>query len=711
MPEFANPGFLWALPAAIIPILIHLLHRRRYRPVQWAAMQHLLEARRRNRRRIRLRHLLLMALRCAAVVAIVLLFSRPLGGGVAGIPGGARGPLFVLLDDSASMAQSTAGASAFARGKDVVGRLVRESGDRGRDVTVFAASRAESLLAPRRDAEPEPVLDALDTVAAPLVPEEALARLAAAASEAGAVEPTFVVISDLRAADWGADALSPSARRALEGLQEHGPVRVIDVEADPTGTAGVTDVQSAGRFVYADTITTFRVTVRNDSPMPIEGARLDVQLDGRTLPGAAVPTVPSGEQRVVPLNLYVGEAGDHRLEVRLDAQDAFAPDDVRRHVFHAVEEVPVLILEGRPGAADFLRAAVRPGEGVGLRTDVRPASRGLPEGLGDYGALFLCDLRRPPTRREVLTDWVAEGGRLVVFAGPETDAQTWDLLPATVGQTVRTAADRPVRLSQLAFRDPLLAPFEGWEALFGDARFTGYRRLQPEDDARVLARFSDPDATPALVARQEGEGLVVVFGTTADDAWHDWPRADAGRVSYVALMLWLVEHGAAPGPARDIPAGRRLSWSLDAARFRPRATLLSPGPNAAEPSPTAILGERSADSPSVDFVSPLLRHAGFGRLDLATVDGRDQSMHFAVNLSGRERLLERTSREVVASASVAGRLSVSGYEPVEERDLTGSESWRLIGWLLLGLLVVESVAAWRFGNPPGALKAGERGGR
>ncbi|MFO7958489.1 MAG: BatA domain-containing protein [Candidatus Brocadiia bacterium] len=711
MPEFANPGFLWALPAAAIPILIHLLHRRRYRPVQWAAMQHLLEARRRNRRRIRLRHLLLLALRCAAVVAIVLLFSRPLVGGVVGVPGGARGRLFVLLDDSASMAQRTGGASAFARGKDVVERLVRETGDRGRDVTVFTASRAESLLAPRRDAEPEGVLDALDTVAAPLEPAEALARLAAAASEVGAVAPTFAVITDLRAADWGADALNPSARRALEGLQDYGPVRLVDVGADPTGTAGVTDVRSAGRFVYADTSTTFRATVRNDSPEPLEGARLSVGLDGRDLPGAAVPTVPPGERRVVPLNLHVGEAGDHRLEVRLGPGDAFAPDDVRRHVFRAADEVPVLILEGRPGAADFLRAALRPEEGTGLRPDVRPASRGLPDRLGDYGALFLCDLRRPPTRREVLTEWIADGGRLVVFAGPETDAQAWDFLPVTVGQVVRTAVGSPVRLLQLDFSDPLLAPFEGWEALFGDARFTGYRRLQAESGTRILARFSDPDATPALVARREGEGVVVVFGTKVDDVWHNWPRAEAGRISYVALMLWLVEHGAPPGPARDIPAGQRLTWSLDAARVRPRATLLSPGPDGAEPSPTTILGERPAESPSVEFLSPRLRQAGFGRVDLTTVDGREQSMHFAVNLPDRERRLERTSRDVVASASVGGRLSVSGYEPSEEPDEARPGAWRLLGWLLLGLLILESVAAWRFGNPPGALNPGERGGR
>ncbi|MBM3335798.1 BatA domain-containing protein, partial [Candidatus Sumerlaeota bacterium] len=38
---FVHPIMLWGLLAGAIPIIIHLLNRRRYRPMPWAAMRFL----------------------------------------------------------------------------------------------------------------------------------------------------------------------------------------------------------------------------------------------------------------------------------------------------------------------------------------------------------------------------------------------------------------------------------------------------------------------------------------------------------------------------------------------------------------------------------------------------------------------------------------------------------------------------------------------
>ena len=70
---FANVPLLYGLAAASVPILIHLLNRRRFRQVTWAAMQFLMAAARKNRRRIRIEQWLLLAIR--TLVAFIVQFD------------------------------------------------------------------------------------------------------------------------------------------------------------------------------------------------------------------------------------------------------------------------------------------------------------------------------------------------------------------------------------------------------------------------------------------------------------------------------------------------------------------------------------------------------------------------------------------------------------------------------------------------------------
>ena len=75
---FVTPALAWAGAGAVAaPILIHLLARRRFKRIRWAAMDFLIDAERRNRRRIRMEEWILLALRCLAVALLGLLVARP----------------------------------------------------------------------------------------------------------------------------------------------------------------------------------------------------------------------------------------------------------------------------------------------------------------------------------------------------------------------------------------------------------------------------------------------------------------------------------------------------------------------------------------------------------------------------------------------------------------------------------------------------------
>src|SRR2546422_10295167 len=80
MEFFVNPWFMAAGGVLISsPIIIHLINRMRFRRIRWAAMEFLLKSQKRNRRRLIIEQLILLALRCFLVVLAGLLFARFVG--------------------------------------------------------------------------------------------------------------------------------------------------------------------------------------------------------------------------------------------------------------------------------------------------------------------------------------------------------------------------------------------------------------------------------------------------------------------------------------------------------------------------------------------------------------------------------------------------------------------------------------------------------
>ena len=104
--SFLQPSLIytWLLPLIALPVLIHLINLLRHRRVHWAAMDFLLESQKKNQNWIRLKQILLLLARVAAVAVIVLMLAGPLlPDAWSDLFGGSTTHHVVILDDSASM--------------------------------------------------------------------------------------------------------------------------------------------------------------------------------------------------------------------------------------------------------------------------------------------------------------------------------------------------------------------------------------------------------------------------------------------------------------------------------------------------------------------------------------------------------------------------------------------------------------------------------
>ena len=126
---FGSIWLLWGLALGAIPIVIHLLHKRRFRESQWAAMRFLLEAARKNSRRIRLEQLLLLIVRTLIFVLLVAALSQPYVE-TFGITSSAKVTThrIIVIDASYSMAYQSADDSLFERAKEIAKNIVAGAG-------------------------------------------------------------------------------------------------------------------------------------------------------------------------------------------------------------------------------------------------------------------------------------------------------------------------------------------------------------------------------------------------------------------------------------------------------------------------------------------------------------------------------------------------------------------------------------------------------
>lgn len=103
--SFLQQSLLWGLLGVSIPIIIHLLNRRRYRTVQWAAMEFLLKASRESRGKKKLKYIIILTCRALAIAALIFAIARPLVGGFLGWGGSNIDTVILILDRSSSMEQ------------------------------------------------------------------------------------------------------------------------------------------------------------------------------------------------------------------------------------------------------------------------------------------------------------------------------------------------------------------------------------------------------------------------------------------------------------------------------------------------------------------------------------------------------------------------------------------------------------------------------
>lgn len=651
---FLNPLLLWGLLAVSVPVLIHLINKRRHKTVQWAAMQFLLKATRESRGKKKLRHLLVLTCRALAIAALAFAAARPVVSQLIGWGGGSIDTVVLLLDRSASMEIKP--GDGLASRRQIVIEKVRDAMARlGPSRLVLIDSATGN---PQEIPSPETLTDLAATAATDTAADfPALLTRAAEFLTTLSGRSELWIASDLQLSNWmPEDGRWAATRAGLTEISGKPAIRVLSLTGPcaPNTSIRILDARHSEGEMLLDLEVLRAADSRGLTSLPIttriDGNRIteNLRIPGQSLRFQKRIALPGGSL-----------TGSGWISIPADGNPR---DNSAFLAYGPVQPVKSIVVAPPGEAADYLAlAAAPPGFGDQRIQLIDPAAVATLATSDIASILWAAPLPTGPAC-DTLNRFLQSGGHVIFFPpGTPSDTSFADVkwsnpTEATVGKFFI--------LKDWNHRDgPLRDGIDGTP--IPAERLKAVLRQIPLGDAAVLARWEDGE--PAINRRIVGRGTAWFVGSLPDYTWSNLGDAD--------VLL--------PAVQRIITAG--------ADRFD--ATYLSTvGSDSAQP----LAGETR------------IRVDDYGTQDPANVANEAGVFRFGERLLAVNRPAQEDDPEILTREQLDQVLEGTGFTQLDQAGQAtdpslSREVWRAFLIAVLFFLISEAILCLPKKNRPPAL--------
>lgn len=467
---FLNPWMLLGTLAIASPILIHLLNKRRFKIVQWAAMDFLFEADKKNRRRVQLENFILLLLRCLAMLLLALMLARPfLPSNITAILAQAQKvERVILIDDSLSQRVLNGTQPAIDVTKESVKKLLSQLATTTATedwLTVILTSNPDQRLIDNEPLTATTLNRHLQTVDDLKVSDQvadytqSLSELKSYMGGDQSYGRAAYIYTDLRQRDWivaDQNDVNSAPNKLLDAVAENSVgTFVIDIAGDEDQNLAITNLRTDGLLV-ANKVINFIVEVANFGTQTVSDLKVLLQVGDDQPQYQTVASITPGQTQELsfayvfnPVSIAGGVLSikdeqprekSYRVKAEIDRQslgsenlkqDQLSEDSSRLLAASVTDGISVLLVDGDPSATSqrsethYLRSLDVLGTGLKMTTgtisDLETAS------LSDYSVIFLCNVDEASDDRvTALRQWVGDGGSLVFMPGNRVRAATFN---------------------------------------------------------------------------------------------------------------------------------------------------------------------------------------------------------------------------------------------------------------------------------------------
>lgn len=513
---FLAPLAFLGLMALAIPIYLHLRHRPRAIELPFGAMDFLLSAQKKRRRRLHVEQRVLMALRLLALCLLVLIFARPLvDESLSRAQLRSGHPHLFILDDSASMLAGPPQEPLFQRALQIIRETCEKRPSAAPTHLIMGSD-------PNRFKEinnASSVLNALNEVRATarhITLNQALSHAIGRVNQEGLEQATIQIITDGTRFAWDAPPAPPP-----EGVR-----LILTPLTDPNHP-----VQNTG-LVHVD------------------------QMQGTSRPTVQVTLLNSRSQASqVPIRIHSSGGTTMTFDLALGADErtthqfALDPDDLSQLTLELPDDgfladnqvvfppapsnhIRVLLVEGdtrikpRESEAHFIRTALDFNHQEDSAFEVETLA---PTSLKDLDIRpydVICLLNVASTPSALLSRVLAEGKGVLITLGDRVDTDHLNAFLSPLGvQAWETTTREPFELLTIHNPDhPVFSSmdYHEWEPLIASTQIRTFGLITVGRAAFDLP-LTLSDGTPLLLASEQGPGRLLIWASSADLAWNDFP--------------------------------------------------------------------------------------------------------------------------------------------------------------------------------------------
>jgi hypothetical protein len=708
--NFLNAILLLGGLAFLIPLLIHLLNKRRVKVVHWGAVHLLQRVMKEKRRRVKVENWLLLLLRVLIPIILALCLARPVLTKVSSFLGSQGTSAVVLLDDSFSMGAGGAEAKAQAAVGEILAQLPN-----GSDAHVVRMGGGSRPLRDDPTTEPSLLRDALEegipsgnAVEVDRSLRDALGVLGEMKNGAREV----VIVSDFQKSDWRpGEGARASAMAELSALPVPPEITLYPVGEKGDGNLAIESVQVSSIILGAGQEFVLRVDLRDHGGTSRTSVPVNFFADEKLIDTKTLQVAPGGVAQAIFRHRFE-EPGAHQVEIQ--AGDDEVPEDNRFYLVLDVRaEIGVALIDGAPsnvplgGESDFVELALQPFSAVGeegvldlIKTEKKPSNQ-LRKYVYEKGrVVVLANVENlDGGQLGELRRWVHdEGGTVLTFPGDGIDVNFYneDLFEPGNGQGIF-----PCRIASLAraedeggaagiqagpYTHPALVYFNSpGTGDFSSARFRIWYRLEvKEGDADVLLRMDNGD--PLLVERTYGKGRVIGAAIPCDTDWGNLPAQPA----FLPLMQRLVTYlASSSSPPINLQVGTPIRGIQGDGWKENEVVFLDPAGSEHRIEVSEIEGRK------VCQFDQTTKAGIYTMLPVDANSNADPPRLFALNYERAESEVDLLSPEEIDALAeeMEARVvrDVDSYAALDRARRVGLEIWRPVLYLILALLFLEII--------------------